>query len=135
MAKSVSTARAVACLALLSVVTCHPAPNWDIPAVGTGSRDIITADEIAPTNAANAYEIIRKLRATFLSYRGATSLYSTSSPQPTVYLDDMRYGPMPILATIPAQDVASIRLYRAWEATTKFGTGNMGGVIAVYTKH
>ena len=27
------------------------------------------------------------------------------------------------------------RLYRAWEAGTRFGSGNMGGVIEVYTKH
>lgn len=28
----------------------------------------------------------------------------------------------------------TLDLYRAWEATTKFGTGNMGGVIEVTTK-
>jgi hypothetical protein len=27
-----------------------------------------------------------------------------------------------------------IRLYRAWEATTKFGTHNLGGMIAITTK-
>jgi hypothetical protein len=38
------------------------------------------------------------------------------------------------LRNIPASDVAVIRLYRSWEATTKFGAGKMGGVIAVTTR-
>jgi hypothetical protein len=30
--------------------------------------------------------------------------------------------------------IATIRLYRSWEATTKFGAGNMGGVIEIITR-
>jgi hypothetical protein len=39
-----------------------------------------------------------------------------------------------MLRNIPASQVSTIRLYRAWEATTKFGTGNMSGVIAITTR-
>ena len=51
-----------------------------------------------------------------------------------LYVDDQAYGPISSLKTIPAIHITSIRLYRAWEATTKYGQGNMGGVIAVSTK-
>lgn len=102
---------------------------------GPSASQVITEEQIAKTDATTAYEAIRVLQPNFLVSRGPTSFYNTSSPLPNVYLDDVQYGPITTLTLIPARDIASIRLYRAWEATYKFGTGNMGGVIEVYTKH
>jgi hypothetical protein len=98
------------------------------------SRDVITADEIEASQAANAYDAIKKLRGNFLSYRGRTSLHETSSPDPFVFVDDQAFGPISSLKTIPAIQIETIRLYRAWEAQTKFGRGLMGGAIAINTK-
>ena len=36
--------------------------------------------------------------------------------------------------SIPATQLAEIRLYRAWEAVGKFGSGLPGGAIAIYTR-
>ena len=100
-----------------------------------GDSQLITQDEIEGSKAATAYDAIQKLRANFLSYRGETSFnQQNSQPYPTVYLDGQAFGPINSLRSIPASQVATIRLYRSWEATTKFGTGNMGGVIAVTTR-
>jgi len=101
------------------------------------SRDTITAEEIEAartSSSANAYDVIKKLRGNFLSYRGRTSLQGTSSPDPFVYVDDQAYGPISSLRTIPANSIETIRLYRLWEAQTKYGQGLLGGVIAVATK-
>jgi outer membrane cobalamin receptor len=49
-------------------------------------------------------------------------------------VDGQEYGPIGTLRNIPASEISTIRLYRSWEATTKFGTGNMGGVIAITTR-
>jgi hypothetical protein len=99
------------------------------------NSQFISEDEVAASRESNAWDVIHKLRANFLSYRGETSFdKSRSAPYPTVYLDGQEYGAINILRTIPASEIASIRLYRAWEATTKFGTGNMGGVIAITTR-
>ncbi len=119
----------MAVLPLVAACT-HPRPT------GQEERrsDTITEEEIATTSAANAYEVIRKLRANFLSFRGKTSLLGTSNADPIVYVDDQSFGPLSTLRTIPASQIASIRLYRSWEATTKYGMNNMGGVIAVATK-
>jgi len=96
---------------------------------------IITREEIEASRTATAYDAIQKLRANFLSYRGETSMSkSNSHPYPTVYVDGQEFGPISSLRSIPASQVATIRLYRSWEATTKYGTGNMGGVIAVTTR-
>lgn len=121
----------VALLALVLGVACAPAR------VSRGSVDsqLITEDEIEASRAPNAYEVIQKLRANFLTYRGETSFNkSNSQPYPTVYIDGQEFGPISSLRNIPASQVATIRLYRSWEATTKYGTGNMGGVIAVTTR-
>ena len=97
---------------------------------------IITRDEIEASRAATAYDAIQKLRANFLSYRGETSFNkNTSQPYPTVYVDGQEFGPISSLRSIPASQVETIQLYRSWEATTKYGSGKMGGVIAVTTRH
>ena len=101
------------------------------------SRDVITAEEIEASrtsSSASAYDVIKKLRGNMLSYRGRTSLKGTSSPDPNVYVDEQAFGPIASLRNIPASQIAVIRLYRSWEATTRYGQGNMGGVIAISTK-
>jgi hypothetical protein len=119
-------------LPLAASLACSPAR------LGPGeinNPQFITEDEIVACRAATAYEVIQKLRANFLTYRGETSLTKArSNPYPTVYLDGQEFGPIGILRTIPASQVASIRLYRAWEATTKYGARNMSGVIEVSTR-
>jgi outer membrane cobalamin receptor len=104
--------------------------------VATGvDTQLITQDEIEASKAPTAFDAIQKLRANFLSYRGETSFNKKNSqPYPTVYVDGQEFGPISSLSSIPASQVATIRLYRSWEATTKFGTGNMGGVIAITTR-
>ena len=102
---------------------------------GGADSQIITEGEIEASRAPTAYEVIQKLRANFLSYRGETSFdRNKSQPYPTVYVDGQAFGPLSTLRNIPASQVATIRLYRSWEATTTFGTGNMGGVIAITTR-
>ncbi len=102
---------------------------------GLGRQNqVITEEEIVASAAVNAYDAIKKLRANFLSYRGRTTLMNTSSPEPTVYLDENPFGPLSSLRNIPAAQVAQIRLFRSWEATTRYGNGNMGGVIEITTR-
>jgi outer membrane receptor for ferrienterochelin and colicin len=118
--------------ALSGLLACTPAQS--------GRREIIdsqliTEEEVESSRAPNAYEVIQKLRANFLTYRGETSFNKQNSqPYPTVYVDGQEFGPLSSLRNIPASQVATIRLYRSWEATTRFGSGNMGGVIAITTR-
>ena len=96
---------------------------------------IITEEEVEASRAPTAFEVIQRLRANFLSYRGETSFNrNTSRPYPMVYVDGQEFGPIGSLRNIPAAQVSTIRLYRSWEATVKFGTGYMGGVIAITTR-
>ncbi len=121
-------------LALLAVVLVACSP----PRLGPGSisnSQLITEDEVIASRGSDAFEVIQKVRANFLTYRGETSLDKTKSrPYPTVYVDGQEFGPIGSLRTVPASEISTIRLYRAWEAATKFGSGNMGGVIAITTR-
>lgn len=120
--------------ALLAVIPLACAPASVTPSRATDSQ-IITQEEIDASRAPTAFEVIQKLRANFLSYRGETSLdRAKSRPFPTVYVDGQEFGPIGSLRNIPASQVATIRLYRSWEATTKYGTGYAGGVIAITTR-
>lgn len=101
----------------------------------SSSSQLITEEEVDASLGATAFELIQRLRPNFLSYRGETSYYrSRSQPYPTVYVDGQEFGPISILRTIPTAEIATIRLYRSWEAATTFGTGKMGGVIAITTR-
>jgi hypothetical protein len=97
--------------------------------------DLITEDDIARIHVRTAYDAVARIHGNFLTRRGETSLLGTSNPEPNVYLDDVFIGALAQLKNIQAGDVATIRVYRAWEAGTRFGAGNVGGVIEVYTKH
>ena len=121
-------------LALLPAVAFACAP----PRLGPGevsNSQVITEDEIVASRAANAYEVIHKLRANFLTNRGETSFNKNqSNPYPTVYVDDQEFGPISTLSSIPAAQISMIRLYRVAEANAKYGTRNLSGVIAITTK-
>jgi TonB-dependent Receptor Plug Domain len=107
------------------------------PRLGPGGvydSQVITEDEIVDSRAQNAYEVIHKLRANFLTNRGKTSVNNTESAYPTVYVDDQEFGPISTLASIPASQVSMIRLYRVSEANAKYGNHNLGGVIAITTR-
>ena len=126
-------ARWLSPLVLAASLACSPQrPGPDL----RPDPQLITENEVVASLATTAYELIHSLRPNFLTYRGETSFdRRTSRPFPNVYVDDQPYGTVSILHSIPSSDVSSVRLYRASEAMTKFGTGNAGGVIAISTRH
>jgi len=132
----------IAALVLIAGACSHAAPpetaleGSSTPTTGTPQRSeqMITEREIIESQSLTAYDAVVKLRGNFLTSRGKTSIVGNSPTVPTVYLDGQVYGNTSTLKNISAKHVASIRLYRAWEATTKFGASNVGGVIEVLTK-
>jgi hypothetical protein len=101
----------------------------------TQNRNLITADEIARSNASTAYEAVERLRPAFLRTRGPQSLQNSEPPTPNVYVDGMKYGTLASLAQLPALGIISIQYLSALDASQRFGIGNEGGAIVVTTKH
>jgi hypothetical protein len=109
-----------------------------------GGQDVITEADIAgrAADAANALQIIQKLRPQMLRNRGLAVLptagrsaeEATAASLPRVYIDNIAYGDLGQLSNVNASQVREIRYINARDATTQWGTGHMGGVILVLTK-
>jgi len=105
---------------------------------GTIPKDVLREDEIATTDAVNAYEAVSLKRPWFLQSRGPRSLRQPPTGQttefPVVFVDGVYYGDLPSLRQIPVTHVKEIRYLDFNAATLQFGTGHSGGIILVITK-
>lgn len=102
--------------------------------------NVITAEEIAQNPSSNAYELIQRLRPSFLRTRGAVhgapsnGVNNIEAVDLVVYLNDTRLGGSDQLRQLPTTDIREIRYYSASDATTKWGTGNSAGAIQVISR-
>lgn len=101
-------------------------------------RDLILEQEIVSraSDAANALQVIQKLRPQMLRTRGLASPTDRTgeSVQPKVYIDNIEYGSLGQLQNVNASQIREIRFINSRDATTRWGTGHMGGVIHIITK-
>lgn len=99
-------------------------------------RTYLDEDAIAALHASSAYDIVAMTRGDFLHSRGRESVDPKVPPIPAhVYVDDTYYGDVSVLQSIPASEVGGVRFYEGYEAQYKFGSGHMGGVIQIITRH
>ena len=113
----------------------------------SGGQDVITESDILgrAADAANALQIIQKLRPQMLRSRGMavlptggpggrTAEEAAAASMPRVYIDNIAYGDVGQLNNVNASQIREIRYINSRDATTQWGTGHMGGVILVLTK-
>ena len=94
--------------------------------------DLITAEEIQAARVATAFEVVERLRPQFLRTRGSSS--ALMETRVTVFQDNLNLGGVEMLRQIRALDVLEIRFMSASDATTRFGSGFPGGVIAIKSR-
>lgn len=118
-----------------ALIACTP------PASGSGGNApdsrVLRYEEITQAGVGGtAYDVISRLRPGFLVSRGQTTINNgnAASSYPNIYLDGVPYGDINTLRSIDASHIGEVRLFQAWEAQTKFGVGNNGGVIAITTR-
>lgn len=128
--------------ALLLVAACgiRPRPSGPGPATGT----IITAEEIAATEATTVWEALQRTvrYANFgesstgepvrVHRRGFSSI-SLTEDMP-IYIDRVQVRDLMILDALPAADIEQIRVLSGVEATTYYGTNAGDGVILIRTR-
>jgi hypothetical protein len=131
-------ARHLYLVAIAAALGCATASTTHDTGTGTAAvrrnPNLITAEEIATINVANAYEAVERLRPNFLRSRGRTTLTANAIEYPNVYLNRQRYGDIGQLRNILASTVREIRYYSPAEAGTQFGLDNANGVIEVTLK-
>lgn len=122
--------RPVVLLLTATAVACAP------PASSSRTRNanVLTADEIAASQATTAYDAIRNLRPNYLRSRGTHTFEPGAVQAPHVFLDGQKYGDLESLKTMSAQAIREIRFLNASDATTKYGTGYTHGIIEVSTR-
>ena len=96
--------------------------------------NVINEQEITATNESNAYDVITRLRPTFLKTRGRTTINSGGSEYASVFLDGQVYGELFSLKNIPAIQIHEIRYLSGNQAVTTYGMQYGSGVIDVRTK-
>ena len=95
-----------------------------------GNPNVLSTEDLQDFQELNADEAIRRLRPAWLRPRGA----GTSRAVPVLYVDGMRRGSLDELSALRVSQVESMRYLSASEATTRFGTNNLGGAILVSTR-
>jgi hypothetical protein len=97
-----------------------------------GSRQELTASELAGTPYPSLLEAIESLRGEWLHKRGPTSF--NAERDIVVYLDGNRIGGPGALRTIQTATVVTARFLPATEAQQRFGLNHPYGAILVETK-
>ena len=105
-------------------------------ASGGGSRQsssndaLITHEEIENSHQPTLFDVVRALRPNWLRTTPAT-VRSDADAGISVYLDNQRAGSIDILQQMPSTSAASMHFYSASDAQSRFGLGNLHGVIQV----
>ncbi len=106
----------------------------DAPAPVKRKQDpnLISAEEIRETNAADAYDAVARLRANRLRKRGVSSINCEGTI--LVYQDGMRFGGPGSLRQISAGMIESISYLDGMQATQRFGVDHGNGAILAATR-
>ncbi len=122
---------AVVSCAVVSVSGCTKA----VQVPQASERNVITRDEFESARVSTAYDVIVRFRSNFLRSRGKNSILLKQPQQATVFLDQVEYGAINSLRSIPASTIAEIRFIEGWDAMTKYGSNHVSGVIQIYTRY
>ena len=117
-------------IALFTTIACA-ARTEGIQPDPPPSTDRIIPSELEDVTADNAYDIVQQLRPQWFRIRGPTSLLVPEGERPAVYVDNIRYGDFEVLHDFPLNEILEIRFINGPDATNRWGTGVVAGVIEV----
>lgn len=133
----------VVALAVTLSLSCAVHGTRSVPG-NDGDRIFITADQIAHSGSATAWEALRKLVPQFsygekksgqpsrLERRGQSSFLLSDAP--LVFLDGVRLPDFRTLQQLSAETIESIEVLNGIDGTTYYGTNAVSGVILIRTK-
>ena len=105
----------------------------------TPRRDssVITAEDMTKVQATNLYDVVRRLHPEWLNQRTAATVGSLNNAAPAqpidvqIFIDSQHVGTSETLKQLVVSTTSSLKYYTAAEAQTRFGAGNLNGVIQV----
>src|SRR5262249_23571353 len=99
-----------------------------------GSSNTLTAEQLATTNSETLYDAINRLRPSWLSSRGPTSVTNSTPTEVSVFMAGSYLGKAAALRDLRILDVSEIRYWDAATASARFGMGHPRGVIELVRK-
>lgn len=100
----------------------------------TPARNIITATEIVTSRVSDVYQAVTQLRPDFLRRRSTSATMTPLKPAAvSVYLDDLPFGGVESLRSIPLERVRVIRYLSPFDADLRWGGSHPAGAILVTT--
>jgi hypothetical protein len=102
------------------------------PRDGTSRDRVITRSELAAAGESTLYDVIGRVRPTWLGPSGAAEGGDDAS-LPTVYMNRLPLGGTVTLASVRARDVVEVRLITPALARDRYGADNPAGVIELVT--
>jgi hypothetical protein len=97
--------------------------------------NIVTREELAEVGTGSVYDAIVRRHGLFLKDRGRTSIYGKNIPRAVVFIADTEYGIIETMRNLPADRYEMVRYYPDTEASAKFGSQYMGGVIQLIPRY
>jgi hypothetical protein len=114
----------------LGLVVCVNGCASSAPGAQGSSRNVITQEQIADTQAITVLDAIRTLHPNWLRARGQTrSAADPTAQTPTVYLDGTRMGGLAVLGVYQVRDIFEIRYLDPGQASIRYGMGFPRGII------
>ena len=101
---------------------------------GVRNSSILTEEEFASSTALDVYALVQEFRPNWLHTRGAVSIMDPTAGDLRVYLNGVKTGDVTRLREMRVSEVRELRFLNAGEAQMRYGLGNSGGVIEVWTK-
>lgn len=124
---SVSRWLASAAILLALSTGCHQKPAAE--SQYRVNPNVVTRQELAEVGTGSVYDAIVRRHGLFLKDRGRTSIYGKNIPRAVVFIADTEYGAIETMRNLPADRYEMVRYYPDTEASAKFGSQYMGGVI------
>ncbi|MBW3552915.1 MAG: TonB-dependent receptor plug domain-containing protein [Gemmatimonadetes bacterium] len=98
----------------------------------SSSRNVITAEQLENMSNQSVYDVVRKLKPTWLQRRGHVSFRGNT--ELLVILDDSQFHDFSLLTSMTAANVEEIRYMDPRKATNKYGIRASGGAILLTTR-
>jgi hypothetical protein len=100
---------------------------------GGGNPDLITREQVDMLPDGTAFTVIQRFRSGWLRARTQATFGNSEPAYAVVFVDEMRYGEINSLGRISSTEIESIQYIGATDATTRYGTGYLGGIIRINT--
>lgn len=123
------SATSFAVLLLTSLAACTANRGAQGPSTDTS---LITLQEIEDSHQPNLFDVVRAVRPMWLR-QFSTTVQNNQGTGVSVYVDNQRVGGLEVLRDMTTTTATSLRFYTASEAQSRFGLGNLQGVIQVNT--